>query len=112
MSSTLDLATAYRNAGLSVIPLRLDGSKAAAVPSWNPYRERLATDDELDKWFRHPHGIGIPCGRISGGLEGIDFDAAELFAPFCSLIDPATYRKLTIVETPGGGGFGTARGDD
>ena len=63
------VAKRYRDAGLSVIPIRPDGSKAPALASWQEFQERLATDLELIKWFSRTVGIGIVGGAISGGLE-------------------------------------------
>lgn len=39
---------------VSVIPLRVDGSKAPSVQSWNEYRDRFASADELRQWFARP----------------------------------------------------------
>lgn len=103
MSDTLSIARRYIAGGLSVLPLRLDGSKSPAIASWKPYQERLATDDELQSWFTRPSGIGIACGAVSGGLEVLDFDEWYLFQPWLSLI-PEPLRKLPTIET-GGGGF-------
>lgn len=100
--SVLTLATGYRDAGISVIPLRLDGSKAPALSSPLPYRERLATDAELSQWFRRPAGIGILCGAISGGLEVLDFDDGSLFPPWQRMVLTIAER-LPVVETPSHG---------
>lgn len=96
------LATEYRDAGLSVIPLKLDGSKSPAIPSWTPYREQLATDAELEQWFSRPAGIGMVCGFISGGLEVIDFDDGSLFEPWRQLV-ASIVEGLVVIETGGGG---------
>jgi len=56
----LDQATRLVEAGLSVFPVKLDGSKAPTGgawpringrPSWKPYQERYPTSAELKKWF-------------------------------------------------------------
>ena len=96
------IATEYRDAGLSVIPLRLDGSKKAAIPTWEPFTKRLASDRELSNWYARPHGIGIVCGIISGGLEVIDFDDGTLFEPWRKQVEKIVCW-LPIVETPSGG---------
>ena len=90
-------AERYVAAGLSIIPIEADGTKAPCSellpyepardgerprPSWNPFRSRLPTRSELMAWFRPGHaetlcGIGVVCGVISGGLEVIDFDEIE-----------------------------------
>lgn len=97
------IASEYVAAGVSVIPLRLDGSKAPAVGSWNQYRERFATDDELRQWFGWPAGIGFVCGVRSGGLEVLDFDKrpdATFFA-WAEKLDPNLFARLIVVETGG-----------
>ncbi len=96
------LAIEYRDAGIGVIPLRLDGSKAPALSSWKPFFNRLATDDELYQWFRHPAGIGMIAGAVSGGLEVLDFDDGSLFQPWRSLASSIVDR-LPVIETPSGG---------
>ncbi len=98
----LDIAREYIAAGISIIPIRLDGSKAPACGPWKAYQHRRATDDELEKWFSRPAGIGIIAGIISGGLEIIDFDAGDLFEPW-RLSVQITVAKLPIIETPSGG---------
>src|SRR5262245_15934517 len=59
-----DTARAYVDAGLSVIPIRLDGSKTPAV-KWKRYQTELPTDDDLASWFNpygeSKYGIGIVC---------------------------------------------------
>ena len=97
------IACEYIAAGLSVIPLRLDGSKAPAVASWSQYQKRQATTAELAQWFSRPAGIGIICGVVSGGLEVIDFDhdADRIFPAWRESL-PATVRaKLSVIETGG-----------
>ncbi len=102
-----DIAKKYLEAGLSVIPLRLDGSKAPAIERWSEFQLRRPTLDELDTMFLFPDGsrkdvgIGIVCGVPSGGIEVIDCDDHPFLA-MLSLVDDSIRAKLTIVETPGG----------
>jgi AAA domain/Bifunctional DNA primase/polymerase, N-terminal len=108
----LTRALALRSAGFSLIPIKRDGSKAPEgdlLPgkSWNPFRERLATPDELAQWFHHerPPGMAAVCGRISGGLETIDFDkdAETVFPDWCKLVEdesPGLIARLSITRTP------------
>ena len=72
MSNLMATATEYRDSGISIIPLKLDGSKKPAISSWEPFQKRFATDTELSNLFSQPHGIGIVTGTVSGGLEVID----------------------------------------
>ena len=37
-----------RGLGLSVLPIRADGSKSPTVPSWKEYEKRLYTNEELE----------------------------------------------------------------
>lgn len=100
---THEIARDYINAGLSVFPLRLDGSKAPALASWNPYRERFASMDEIGAWFRRPAGIGMVCGLQSGGLEVLDFDdrADETFHAWFDSLPVDVRCRLTVCETGG-----------
>jgi putative DNA primase/helicase len=95
------IALDYLAAGVSIVPIRLDGSKASAIP-WKEYQTRRATPAEVMRWFAMPHGIGIVTGRVSGGLEVIDFDQSELFMPWQSMVAEIVNR-LPIVETASGG---------
>jgi len=97
------IAREYVTAGISVIPLRADGSKAPAIKSWNGYRERFATDAELWQWFSRPAGIGIVCGVQSGGLEVLDFDKHpdETFWAWAKQLSPNLFARLIVVETGG-----------
>ena len=99
---SLAIANEFLAAGLSVVPLRLDGSKSPAIPAWKEYQQRTPSPDELSRWFARPAGIGLVCGRISGGLEVIDFDQAETFEPWRSLVT-GIVEYLPIVETASGG---------
>ncbi|TWT69450.1 bifunctional DNA primase/polymerase [Crateriforma conspicua] len=95
------IASDYVAAGVSVIPLRIDGSKAPAVRSWNEYRNRFASDDELRQWFARPTGIGIVCGVQSGGLEVLDFDERpdETFSAWSDKLPGDLFARLIVVET-------------
>jgi hypothetical protein len=106
-ASTSDYAQAYVASGRSILPVKRDGSKAPACPTWTPFINRLPTTQELTEWFSRsdPLGIGMVGGAVSGGLELIDFDqeASTIFPRWCALIDaeaPGLLVKLSIVQTP------------
>lgn len=81
----LEQARAYVAAGISVAPLRLDGSKATTI-QWGHLRDRLATDEELVKWFTAGRaGIAALCGKASGGLEVLDHDGDGFFVRWRAL---------------------------
>jgi hypothetical protein len=106
MSSVFREARRLRDAGLSIIPIRADGSKVATV-LWKIYQSRLPTDAELTEWFRRPaYGLAVIAGAISGGLEILDFDAADIFAPWADLLEelsPGLLQRLPVVRTPTSG---------
>jgi hypothetical protein len=100
-------AEGYCQAGLSVVPIKLDGSKRPDLPSWDEYQGRLPTEAELRRWFARaqPPGVGVVCGKVSGGLELLDFDlnADVLFPRWLALVDaerPGLAARLCVVRTP------------
>ncbi len=77
MLNTLNFAKKYKSEGFSVIPLIPKGKKPA-ITSWTEYQNRIATDDELEKWFGNgsKYNIGIVTGKISK-IDVLDFDSQE-----------------------------------
>jgi len=73
--NTLAVAKSYIALGLSIIPVKADGSKTPAEHGWREFTTRLPTDTELQGWFgTQGHcGIGIPGGPASGNLVVLDF---------------------------------------
>lgn len=62
------------NSGLSILPIRTDGTKRPAISEWGTLQTERPTHDELELWSRLHSGIGIVCGEISGGVEIVDVD--------------------------------------
>ena len=91
LTSTFEIATSYVDSGVSVVPLRLDGSKAPALPAGgvNEFKKRVATQEELAEWFSTDKGIGLLGGPVSGGLEVLDFDgdADRIFPAWHELVE-------------------------
>jgi hypothetical protein len=104
--TTLDFATDYVADGLSVIPIRPDGSKAPTIP-WKEYQQRLPTREELKQWFADGrNGIAILAGRVSGNLEILDFDDGVTFEQWARRVRARgvdLLERLPRVSTPGGG---------
>ncbi|MFJ8109955.1 DUF927 domain-containing protein [Streptomyces sp. NPDC096132] len=78
-SQTTDLRAAARelhDAGLCVLPIKADGSKAPDVRSWTPYKLDRSTPAEHDQWFGgdRPHGIAVVYGAVSGAVEMLEFE--------------------------------------
>ncbi|QQR80743.1 MAG: bifunctional DNA primase/polymerase [Deltaproteobacteria bacterium] len=96
----------YVASGLSVIPIRLDGSKAPKINSWKPFQENLPSSEEIKQFFDQEAGIGIIAGKISGNLEVLDFDKPGIFEKWANLVreyNPELLSKLPQYETPSGG---------
>lgn len=108
MNDTLRAARGYLSAGLSVIPVRADGTKAPVERDWTRFSTRRPTDSELFGWFRNglAYGIGIPGGRASGNLAVLDFETGEAFDRWRATIPTETVDLLAlcpVVRTPSGG---------
>jgi archaellum biogenesis ATPase FlaH len=65
-----EIAKKYISKGISVIPVGLDKKP---LIEWKEYQTRLATDEELQKWFSGTANIGIVTGKISG-ISVVDID--------------------------------------
>src|SRR5262245_23079616 len=110
MAGPLDFALAYIAGGMSVLPVRRDGTKAPACPSWKQYQSRPAGEAEARGWWEvpRPPGIALVCGAASGGLEVLDFDhqAETIYPLWRALVEeaaPGLCARLTLVRTPRGG---------
>ena len=102
-----DQALEYVRGGLSVIPIKTNGTKAPDVLSLNTYKsERRPTEAEVEEWFGgdQKRGIGIICGRLSGSLLVFDFETKEVFQKFREMIesDGVDLSEMPVVETPRG----------
>ncbi len=75
--AALRLAAAeLHDAGLCVLPVKADGTKAPDVRTWTPYKVNRSTPEEHDQWFGDGRrtGIGIVTGAVSGNIELIEFE--------------------------------------
>lgn len=113
MMSIRKRALAWIDAGLSVVPIKPDGTKGPSVP-WREYQDRRMTPDEVDLHFVSGVGIAVLCGEISGGLEVLDFDLPKsgtwkgqcFFDDWVEALNIDLYdlvRQMPKVRTPGGG---------
>ena len=79
--------------GWSVIPL-MPRSKRPSIP-WQEYQRRLATIDELERWFAKPgFNVGIVTGTLSG-IFVIDADTANAVAWALVNLPPCGLRVRT-----------------
>lgn len=105
------IAKSYKKKGLSPIPL--NGNKQP-LWNWQKYQDRFMTDGEIDKSFIEAEGIGIICGKISGGKEGyslcvIDMDCkyfdSEINYKQVFLSIPKELRNKLLITTTRSGGY-------
>ena len=95
-------ARTYTAAGLSVAPVRLADKlpwadllpkNSAGRRVWSPFQAHIPSDDWLRDWFiKHNACMALVCGRVSGGLELIDFDhhppdQSQVFDPWAGLVE-------------------------
>ncbi|MFD0344036.1 bifunctional DNA primase/polymerase [Streptomyces sp. NPDC127117] len=73
-------AREYDEAGLCVLPIKADGTKAPAVRSWTPYKVNRSAPAEHDSWFPpgKAAGIAVAYGAVSGGVELIEFEGTAI----------------------------------
>jgi len=101
----IDAARKLIEAGYSVIPIKVDGSKSPMIP-WKEFQTRIMTREEADRYFREFCGIAIIAGQVSGNLEIIDIESEAPMADLVQLIDehlPGLLPTLPQVNTPTGG---------
>src|SRR3954469_17682834 len=101
----------FNQAGLCLLPVREDGSKAPDVSTWTRFQTTRPTVALMKEWnFAHRSGVGMVAGAVSGSRECWDFDTADVFEAFVSAADACglgtvVHRVRAGYEdrTPGGG---------
>lgn len=108
--SVLADARRYKAAGLSVIPVKADGSKTPAHAGWRAYSATVADDAQVDQWFAdNIYGIGVVPGPASGNLVVLDFECKHgrpAYAEWTEKLPPELSQYLLrcpVVRTPSGG---------
>lgn len=88
-------------AGISVVPIRPDGSKRPCC-CWRTYQYRRATYREITSWFaRSRNGLAFITGAVSGGLEVLDFDTPDIFHAWCTSMHEGGLDALCTRLTSG-----------
>lgn len=87
LTPACQIALAALEAGLSVLPIRPDGSKQPAVLRWKTYQQIFPTREEVQNWFQYPYcGLALVTGQVSGGLIALDFDDVGTFEKWIKLV--------------------------
>lgn len=94
-SEILPFALAAAAAGLSVVPPRMDGSKAP-TGNWKNFQHFAPDEAQLRRWYASPGltGIGVITGAVSGNLEVLEFDDRLAYEAFKSAADVAGLGAL------------------
>lgn len=105
---TAKYAISFLRQGLSVLPIRADGSKAPALKKWDDLQRSLPAEARVKNWFKGdiPRGLGIVTGKVSGNLEVLDFDDSTLIKPWLALVakeNKDLLKHLIYIDTPSGG---------
>lgn len=69
----IDFAYDYLAEGFNPLPLKKD--KAPMLPKGHKYLYEEVEEENIEKLFSKAEKIGISCGKVSGGLVCVDFDA-------------------------------------
>jgi hypothetical protein len=100
-------ALALTNFGISLLPIRDDGSKAFAIPDYQKYFAVIVDPETLRRWIQAGHLIGVLTGKASGNLQVLIFGSVGFFKSFIAVVDSRgqfnRLGKMAIVKTPGGG---------
>lgn len=114
MASVLDCAKFFAKCGYSPLPIRTDGSKRPAVPTWDKAQEAIPSEWQLEKAFNERTGIALIQGRVSGGGQGqcaevLEIETEEVYQEWRLQMHALGYGPLcdsmNLVCMSGGGGI-------
>lgn len=94
MTPVLDIALRACRAGISVIPIAEDGSKAPRLTSWKRFQRERADEKSVRAWCGEGTGLAFIGGAVSAGLECLDFDRHETFKVFAEMCGAAEASEL------------------
>jgi putative DNA primase/helicase len=108
--SVADAARLAWSAGLSIIPIKADGTKAPKV-AWKRLQCERAPESTILRWFEQgATGLGVITGAVSGNLEMFDFDDHAVYEEFLQRGEASGLKHLLDrirnsyeEDTPSGG---------
>lgn len=76
-------ALAAHDAGLGILPIKGDGTKAPPF-SWGEFQQTRPSREQVGTWFAGEAytGFAAVCGPVSNNLECLDFDDAQTYRMF------------------------------
>jgi len=104
-----EISYEYKENGINVLPTKAD--KSPNIAHWQQLQTRMIETKEISQNFKTAHGIAMICGKISGGLEVLDFDNHQFdarirFNEFMKIDEVKQIcesHNLPIETTQGGG---------
>jgi Protein of unknown function (DUF3987)/Bifunctional DNA primase/polymerase, N-terminal len=115
-ADVLAAGTAFRKAGICVVPAAADGSKRPGLPAWKVYQASMPKLEQVRAWLGNDHadGYGVICGKVSGNLEMLEFEglavAEHTYQAWMAILADhgmsGLWRRIVAgyaEETPGGG---------
>lgn len=74
-----EIAKTWLQAGVSLIPIRADGTKRPPV-QWAQYIKEQPGEDEVERWFGngHQYGLALICGEVSCNLEMLELEGRAM----------------------------------
>lgn len=95
--------------------MKTDTSKSPKGYTWRKYFHEPISPGAIETYFDittitpdAPSAIGVVMGAISGNLEAQDIDRADIYDPWCEVVEemrPGLLDKLTLRVNTGGGGW-------
>ena len=80
LNPMLKAALEFYAAGCSVVPAKIDGTKAP-IGEWKKYQSERATAEQVIAWYSNGYeGLGIVTGAISGNLEVLEIEGRAVQA--------------------------------
>ena len=80
LNPMLKAALEFYAAGCSVVPAKVDGTKAP-IGEWKKYQSERATAEQVIAWYSNGYeGLGIVTGSISGNLEVLEIEGRAVQA--------------------------------
>lgn len=102
--SALDASLRYLAAGMSVIPIRNDTTKAPAV-AWDRLKKNHAAEKEVRHWHRNGDiGVAVACGPVSNDTIVFDFEYLDYYSAWEAELSTECRQVLETaphVRTPG-----------
>jgi hypothetical protein len=116
VDTILASALAVRAGGVSIIPIDhttkrpdwrlLPTDPATGKPTWAPFMERIATEEEVRGWIAAgARAFAAVCGAVSGGLYAIDFDEARFYDQWQATVGELADSLVLQKSGRRGGGY-------